>query len=185
MKKTLLIPILFLSLSAFCQVTKGLVAHWKFNGDAKDISGHGLNGIVSGATSDTGYSGRPNTAYKFNGISDHIDVAYDSLMNLDSFSICALFKAQGYYSGVCQGNFLLCRGTEFTGDFYSLQFDDNMSYSSCLIYSPSKDRFASEAHGIDPTVGAAWLKSDIVDSNTWYCFTATYDGDSMRVYVNG
>ena len=108
MKPTLLLfSFLFVSSCAFAQLSNGLVAHWNFNGNANDISGNNLNGVVTGATLTAGYNGIANTAYQFNGTGDHIDVAYNSLMNLDSFSICTLIKPMGFYTGICQGNFII------------------------------------------------------------------------------
>lgn len=52
----------------------GLVAYYPFNGNAKDESGNGNNGIVNGATLTTDRFGKPNGAYYFNGIDNYIIV---------------------------------------------------------------------------------------------------------------
>jgi hypothetical protein len=58
-------------------MTSGLVGHWTFDGDdvsgttAKDVSGSGNNGTISGATS---ISGKLGSALSFDGMSNHINV---------------------------------------------------------------------------------------------------------------
>jgi hypothetical protein len=75
MKKKFTIAILALSINAFAQVSNvGLVAYYPFNGNANDMSGHGYNGTVHGASLIMDRFGNPNSAYSFNGTSDYIDM---------------------------------------------------------------------------------------------------------------
>jgi trimeric autotransporter adhesin len=53
-------------------ITNGLVGWWKFNGDA--TASVGVGGTVNGATLTTGETGKPNSAYSFNGSSQYISV---------------------------------------------------------------------------------------------------------------
>jgi len=56
-------------------LNSGLIGHWKLQGDAKDHSGNGLHGISHGADfSVTGPRGKANTAAKFGGRFDYIQV---------------------------------------------------------------------------------------------------------------
>ena len=48
------------------------IAYYPFNGNANDATGHGYNGEVFGATLTTDRHGKANSAYSFNGTSDHI-----------------------------------------------------------------------------------------------------------------
>ena len=50
-------------------ITDGLTGYWKLDGDAKDYSGYGNNGTISGATVS---SGLKNLAYNFDGINQYI-----------------------------------------------------------------------------------------------------------------
>ena len=45
--------------------TEGLIGYWPFDGNANDISGNNLNGIVNGATLTTDRSGNIESAYFF------------------------------------------------------------------------------------------------------------------------
>ncbi len=50
----------------------GLVAYYPFTGNADDSSGNGNNGTIYGATSTEDRFGRPNSALRFNGMSDYV-----------------------------------------------------------------------------------------------------------------
>lgn len=47
---TLVLIVLFSTLSGLSKSNEGLIAHYPFNGNANDESGNDNNGIVSGAT---------------------------------------------------------------------------------------------------------------------------------------
>src|SRR3989442_470274 len=54
--------------------TNGLVAYYPFNGNANDLSGHGNNGSVAGATLAADRFGNASSAYAFDGVSSLITV---------------------------------------------------------------------------------------------------------------
>lgn len=58
-----------------------LILYIPFNGDANDVSGNNLNGVVNGASLTTGPDGQPNTAYDFNGIDNSI--VFPNISKLD------------------------------------------------------------------------------------------------------
>ncbi len=189
MKKIFFVLIILVSLnspSAYCQGYSGLVGRWTFNGDANDVSGNGLNGIVRGATLTAGINGLPNTAYLFNGTSDYITVPYNSLMNTKIHSFCALLKPMGFYPYNSQGNSVIWRGDDISGTFsYQLEFFDNAYDNSDLIYSPTQDVFAGwTGSTTSRTPQTDWYYTPTVDSGLWYAVVLTYDGNSTKIYVN-
>ncbi|MBS1584965.1 MAG: PKD domain-containing protein [Bacteroidetes bacterium] len=161
-----------------------LIAHWDFNGTTNDISGNGLNGTGANLTSTTGYSGMPNTAYSFNGNSSKIDVPYNALMNLNTWSITALIKPTGYYSSTCQSNYILSRGHEYTGDYYALYFLDNPYDNSCTLFTPDSEVLQPMPAGTTPSY-AGFKSGHFIHLNTWYCIASTYANDTIRVYIDG
>lgn len=186
MKVSITLFIILCTFTAFPQGYSGLVARWSFNGNANDVSGNGLNGSVYGPTLTTGYSGLPNTAYLFNGTSDFISVPYNSLMNAKIHSICVLIKPISFYSGICQGNYILCRGQENQPDFYGFEYHDNPYDNDCTIYSPANDVFTgSTGSPITSAPGSAWYMPPAIIANTWNCVVFTYDGTDARIYING
>ncbi len=187
-----LLAFTFCSLTANAQGSAGLVGHWNFNGSANDVSGNGLNGSVIGASLTTGYSGNVNTAYKFKGttmpgVFDNITVPYNLLMNVQSFSICALVNADSFNVDQCQGNSIVWRGTESASDYYSMEFCDNPNDDDCFIATPNKMAFQSQVTDI----GRAYSRTDFAPHNNyiskgvWYCLVTVYDGAELRNYVNG
>jgi hypothetical protein len=52
----------------------GLVAYWPFDGNARDQSGNGNNGVVHSPTLATDRLGMSNSAYSFNGINSYIEI---------------------------------------------------------------------------------------------------------------
>ena len=71
---------------------QGLVAHWKFDGDAKDSSGKGADGRAHGVDfSAVDRHGRPNSAARFDGIDDCIEVAHSQTLSFGNrpFTIAA------------------------------------------------------------------------------------------------
>ncbi len=165
------------------QLTSGLIAHWPFNGNANDASGNGYNGTATNVTYITGLNGISNTAALFNGTSSYVDVAYQSGLNLTSFSICAVVKINGYYTGTCQGNILLQRGADFQSGHYTLQFSDN-AFNSCNVSDTSKHVFYSHVRNKVPLNSTLQYTPTIVSGN-WYCVVSTFENDTMRIYVNG
>lgn len=184
-----LLPILLVTIlhvTASAQLTNGLVAHWSFNGNANDISGNGYNGTPNNITYTTGAQGANNTAAQFNGSSSYIDVAYQSGLNVDSFSICALVKVNDYYTGNCQANSILWRGSQFQNGYYSLLFFDNPFTGSCSIVDTSKNVFAGQISNITgSTSGSQWQYTPTIVSQKWYCVITTFDGNQSKIYVDG
>ena len=55
-------------------LTEDLIAYYPFNGNAKDESGNGNDGTVRGTTLTVDRHGVERNAYKFNGVSDRIEI---------------------------------------------------------------------------------------------------------------
>jgi len=184
--KFLLIFFSFITIVTFAQGNNGLVAHWNFNGNANDVSGNGLNGVGTNVTSAPGYNGIANTAYQFNGTSSRIDVANNTLLNMDSMSICVLIKPMAYYTGICQGNTIIARGFVGSDNNFYLDYGDNPYDNSCNIYTLSHEVFEADIHTSTSIANSAWYSnSDTITLNTWYCLTMTYNQDTVKRYIDG
>lgn len=98
MKKTILAVTFAISaIVAQAQVTNGLVAKYSFNGgNANDEVGNN-NGVITGATLTTDRFGKPNSAYSFDGVNDHIDFGDSSefRMGTSDFTISIWVKYMG------------------------------------------------------------------------------------------
>jgi phosphodiesterase/alkaline phosphatase D-like protein len=72
----------------------GLVAYYTFNGNTNDESGNGNNGTNIGSTLTTDRFGASSKAYSFNGTTNYITVANNSIFNFGTgdFTISAFIK---------------------------------------------------------------------------------------------
>ncbi len=174
---------MLLALTATSQIpTNGLVAHWPFTGNVNDAHGthHGNpNNIVPAQ----GKMGMTNTAYQFNHANAFIGVPYQSDMNVSNISICAIFKVDAFYTGVCQGNYLLSRGVHGSSGSYILGFFDN-AYNSCQVADTNAFVFFGQA-GTTILPPQTQQNATRVHTQNWYCFVFTYDGTTARYYING
>ena len=89
MKKYLFISMFFLltaliSCKEDVNISKGLVAYYPFDGDAKDYSGNNNNGVVNGAVLTTDRFGRENSAYSFDGEKATIEATAKGMPAIDS-----------------------------------------------------------------------------------------------------
>lgn len=176
--------ILCASVGLVAQPTTGLVAHWSFNGNANDISGHGHHGNIHNVTSVPGKLGFPNTGYLFNSVNSYISIPYDSGLNMNNaISLCAIIKPTAIYTNTCQGNFILSRGMQGSSGGYLLSFFDNV-YNDCSVADTNGYVFTGQA---GPTIlnSSLWPNATRVHTNTWYCVVLTYDGTNCKIYVDG
>jgi hypothetical protein len=171
-----------------------LVAHWNFTNGSLVDPVNGLTGtIFGGVTPAAGMLGTPNTAFRFNGTNGYIRVPSNPVLDLQSWTLTALVKPMGFYSGVCQDNAIIWRGTQYTSTGYGLMIFDNATDNDCFTYTPTGEVFAGYAAGTSPTPGSAWLgttpcvSNPCVNLNQWYCAWLSYDGvtGNLDLYVDG
>jgi len=170
-----------LPFAAFAQLNNGLVAHWPFSGNAGDSSGNTYNGTPLFISYGQGENGVNTTAASFNGTSSHINVAYQAGLNLTQYTICAIVKPTGYYTGQCQGNVIVQRSNETLKGYYGILFSDN-PYNDCFTTDTSKFVFYPSATAANP---AALQYTPNIVSNNWYRLVATCNNDTIKFYVNG
>lgn len=162
------------------------VASYPFNGNANDVSGNGNNGIVNGATLTADRFGNANSAYSFNGTSSYIDVANSPTLQLsNSYTLSAWVKPGAFYNGPCQANFILAKGNQASEGHYNLQYGDFLD-GSCGVFTPSNENFASTIRKAATDQSAYENPStQPVALNKWYYVVCTYDGATIKLFVNG
>lgn len=161
----------------------GLVAQWKFSGNAMDSSGNGHHGTIVGSiTPAAGKKGNPNTAMSFPGYGNHITVPYSANFNFTKYSVCAIVKPTVLFTGACQGNAVIVRGP-FAPDHWGININDN-AYNDCSLADTNKYVFTTYAGTASPS-GITQQYTPNVHTNIWYCMVATYDGDTVRMYIDG
>ncbi len=144
-----------------------LIAWYPFAGNANDISGHQLNGIVSGAKLTADSLGQSLQAYFFDGINDHIRVVNNSILNFTDGITVSLF-AQPQLIGDKE-RFIISHG----------------SYQNRWKLSITPDRKVRWT--IKNTSGAVKdLDSEtVLEENKFYHIAAAYNGRFVMIYING
>ena len=148
-------------------VSTDLVAYYPFTGDANDASGNGLHGAVNGAILTTDRYDIANRAYQFDGVNDGISVAHNALLNIRSqISLVAWI-----YPTETKTQTIVRKGNYAP---YNLQ-----AYSLAL----SATGFIT----FQATVNGEFfdLRTEGYSLNRWSFIVGTYDGNAMRLYVNG
>lgn len=161
----------------------GLVMYLPFNGNAQDMSGHGHNGMISGATPTTDQTGNTNSAYYFNGAGSYIKIPNDTALTPRTFTICAKVNMQGFWTGWCYNNMILCKGTDRSYGSYSLRSTQTLS-DNCTTQDTQQHNFRCDVQYIN-TNAAQMHNAPYITPNAWGCLTGTYDGDTVRMYVDG
>lgn len=168
---------------------KGLVAWYPFNGDTKDHSGHHNNVIYNTAIPTYGEGGKINTAYRFDGMSNYMEVANSNSLNPSRITLFALFKTKGYYQGACHANRIISKGHyDPDNGRYLLGYDDMYyyNYEGCLapVVDSLENPYGTYGDGQASASGAtAYLK--YILPNKWYTLTYTYNGTYSKLYLNG
>ena len=143
--------------------TNGLVGYWPFSGNANDISGNANNGVNNGATLTTDRFGNANSAYSFNGTNSFIKVlSSTSLQPTNSIS----------YS--CWVYITTTTGTTFFTKNYSV---GNNSFAF--------ERGGNNTFGVTLRGIGGLSDNHSVNLNSWNFLMCTYDGTSLKYYLNG
>ncbi|HVV25624.1 MAG TPA: LamG domain-containing protein [Candidatus Saccharimonadales bacterium] len=153
------------------QGEKGLIGWWKLNGNLKDSTPYAHNGTAIGSPAPTtDREGTTNGAYSFNGTTDYISVGSNS-------QFIPANNAPFSFSMWVQPTNL---ATSYNRSLLSDQAYPNIGIRAGINVNGKFHLWSSEDGGTMNFAGATSLSV-----NQWYLLTATYDGSTGRVYVNG
>lgn len=167
MRTTLSVLSLFIiaSLSLANVAEDGLVAYWPFDEGtgkaAEDVTGNGHDGKFAGAPK--WVDGKFGTALEFDGEEDHVVVSDDA-----AFAIEENITFMAWFS---PGDVLTSRRLMVKNNSIFVIFDFGNKDSIDFLVKP--DNTFAESKTTDWKVGE------------WYHFAGTFDGKTMKVYVNG
>ena len=170
MSKVLLVllfcPFIVTSLCVANPVDDGLVGYWSFNEGAGktavDVSGNGLDGKIEGAPK--WVEGKFGSALDFDGEDDHVVIPDDDALDLtDNVTYMAWFSPN---------DVLTSRRMISKNDSVFVIFDFGNSKES-IDFLVKPDNANVESKTTDWKVGE------------WYHFAGTFDGKTLKVYING
>lgn len=174
MKRIFLLLVLSYSISinhSTAQSKKGLIAHYLFNADAKDISGNKNNGYVTGGVFPTkDRFGNECGAMQFNGSDGYIHVPHSKSLSQPqkAYSVALWFKAHD--------------GSEYS---------DLQWMTICCKSNIEEERSNSPQFRLQSTRYTVSMNTDFTENfdhkvkfDTWYHYVVTYDGSYCRVYLN-
>lgn len=152
--------------------TSGLVGYWPFCGNANDESGNGNNGTNNGATLTADRFGNADSAYSFDGNNTHIDVPSNTSLQLtNNYTISGWFNANIFFNTNISDRSIVSK-VQSTGWYGGYEV---------MIGGLSNDiTHVGNVGGNNFNVGSTGY-----NINTWYMFTATYNGSIMNLYMNG
>ncbi len=149
----------------FTPTQGNLIAWYPFNFNGNDVSGNELNGQVSGAIYTEDGNGNPSSALLTDGINDKVTVENNALLNVqEAISISCWFEARQLRN---KEVFLLSHGS----------WQNRWKVS---IIEGEKIRWT-----VNTLDGIGDLDSEIIQADSLYHLTVTYDGEWMIIYLNG
>ncbi len=180
-KQIIFLTLTLVSFSLFAQVpTNGLMAWYKFNGNAGDSSGNGNHGTVNGATLTIDRFGNSNCAYQFNGSNNYIEIPKSvSIEPTTSISICVWIKEDVNTN----------QWIPILDKRWSTTIDPWSSYALYSTNSNTPTPFSNKyfngfSNGVSGT-GKNCISSTSPQTIKWVFLASTYDGSNMKLYVNG
>ena len=170
--------------TAFSQfnLNTGLVAYYPFNGNALDSSGNNNNPSYNNATLVADRFGNPNNAISFNGYNSYIQIPGSTSLNSGpSVSISVWVKPNGFYTGTCNGNYILSKGletsTSYNAVFSDAAYDNTIGRNQCNYPTDTSHEFF---YGMNCTS----TPNLFIHTGSWYHLVYTNDGSVSKFYVN-
>jgi hypothetical protein len=168
MKKILFAIISVFTLNGFSQsISSGVTGMWNFNGSAVDGSGFNNNGTVNGASLTSDRFGSSNKSYLFSG-NQSIGIPNLLLSNNFSISVFATLSSISQDYSIILGKWagasgqlsyeLSKRPNNKIGFYFSTNGSNYFGLESTTVFSASAN---------------------------WFHIAITYDGQSVKFYVNG
>ncbi len=166
-----LLAALLLPMPARADIVTGLIGWWPFTGDARDASGNGNDGTPNATAQLTADRfGMPNRAFHFNGLDSRIDIP--SSPSLESPTTALTMAA-----------WIRRDGWGMVGTLYNPILTKSISTPNVFQY-----RFITTQTGMQTALnnwnlGVAAPFS--FDADRWYHVASSWDGDTVRSYVDG
>ena len=165
----------------------GLVAYYPFNGNAKDASPNGYNGIVNGPILTTDRNGNINQAYLF-GDNQDISLPNTSSLNTYPISVSLWYNTNKLSDGEASNIFSKYTPANWNG--FQILLTDNRNVAN--KNDTFNDGFGVQAFYLrsnnDRVLGyynEDSFSQKFISKDTWYHFVFVLDKTGGKIYVNG
>lgn len=160
--------------------TDGLVAHYRFNGNANDETQNNLDGIVHGALPAADRKGVPQAAYSFDGINDYINVPHNNLLNLSGdysislwTNVASTQEAEGGINDILR---------KWNGDAQGYPFA--ISYLNSLAEDSQEDKILYARYDGQICANNTTTHSSTVTNDAFLHIVMVKQGSKIRTYTN-
>ena len=155
----------------------GLIAAYPFEGNADDVSGNNIHGVVEGASLTEDRFGNQNSAYYFDGQNDVISLGNDPLLSPDHITVSAWFSSTSQALGSPATQFIL--RNKLWG--YSLSFNPYVD-----LQTPHIGGLASMFYLDDGNTFYKFVSEETsYNDGDWHFLAASYNGSIYTVYIDG
>ncbi|MGB9561886.1 MAG: LamG domain-containing protein, partial [bacterium] len=152
------------------------VAHYRFEegsgASVYDASGNGNTGTISGSAGFSGYTPSVYPSYKslrFDGVDDNVTIPDSPSLTFTGGITVAVWVR---LDSSCTTDGTFCRIVNRDGEFILRKAGDGTNGFAFLIYNGTS--WANTVYSTHKPV-----------ADVWYHVAATYDGSSLRLYING
>jgi len=146
-----------------------LIAHFPLNESSADVGGNGYTGSISGNVTFINQDNRQFAEFNNSGM---ITMAIgDNLPNLpvEAITVSAWVNT---------------KNTDYWGGLFGL-FQDNGSFEKGWLLGTRGQKFSFALASKTSSAMTYLLDEHTFELNKWYHLTATYDGSTMKLYVDG
>ena len=147
---------------------KGLVAHFPFNGNAKDESGNGNDGQVKGPTLAADRHGKPDSAYQFRG-PQHIQLPASLPGNGEELTLSLWAKTS-------------TKNPTYWPRLIGGEAAEKSSWNIGVHLNRLTDKFIWEVNTVEGDFNKVGV---VVPQDDWFHAVLVYDGARVNTYLNG
>jgi hypothetical protein len=142
----------------------------------KDETGNNNDGqLVDANTNSAFVAAKIDSAIDFNGDADYIDVPYSAELSPDSITVTAFLKPDA-----SPGNFASVVSRPYdSGDWNAPFVSYQIARNGTNNYTRFNITVGATRYAAENTSGTEWSGS------TWFMASLTYDGETVRGYING